>query len=63
MISVSDKDCDEDRRYWITCLGTSGKLMAGNLYYTLAAAMTFPASEFGLTNLLWEPVHQKGSAP
>ena len=53
LISVSDESSDEDRRYWVTCLGVSGRLMAGEMCYTLDAAMSFPEKEYEVESLQW----------
>lgn len=62
LISVSDDGSDEDRRYWVTCLGITGQVMAGDVCYTLDAAMRFPQQEFEIGSLQWIRV-EPGTAP
>ena len=44
---------EEDQRFWMTCFGVTGKLMAGDMYFALEDAMTFPTQEFGLPSSEW----------
>jgi|GEM_PF-3398674 len=53
LISVSDDDSSEDRRYCVSCLGVSGRIMSGDMCYTLDAAMKFPQDEFDIEHLEW----------
>ena len=48
LLSVSDEGTEEER-FWVTCLGTSGALMAGDAYYTVDAAKRFPSQEFDIS--------------
>ena len=52
LLSVANEG-GEDQRYWVTCLGVTGKLMAGEMYFTLSEAMSFPSNEFGLADSGW----------
>ncbi len=45
LLSVASKG-NEDERYFVTCLGVSGRLMAGEMYFTLEGAKSFPYQEF-----------------
>lgn len=56
VISISDEGIDDDERFWVSCLGGSGRIMAGDMCYTLESAMDFPASEFDLPPLSWREV-------
>ena len=56
LISISDEGSEEDRRFWVTCLGASGRLMAGDMCYTLESAKMFPKTEFDLDCLEWERI-------
>jgi len=53
VISVSDEGDAEDQRYWVSCVSETGRIMAGEMCYTLEAALDFPASEFDLSDLTW----------
>jgi len=54
LISVSDEGSADDERIWVTCLGESGRLMAGDMFYDLDTAKAFPESEFEVTALQWQ---------
>ena len=56
LISVSDEGIADDERFWVSCLGKSGRIMAGGMCYSLETAMNFPASEFDLPPLNWREV-------
>ncbi len=60
LISVSDESSSEDRRYWVACLGITGRTMSGEMCYTLDAAMRFPQEEFGIDRLEWVKVEPAG---
>jgi len=53
LISVSDHEGDDECHFWVTCLGITGRLMAGDLCYSLESAMEFPPTEFYLEDLTW----------
>ncbi len=52
LLSVANSGT-ESQRYWVTCLGVTGKIMAGDSYFTLEQAKSFPSQEFGLPNCGW----------
>ncbi len=54
LISVSDEGDQNDERFWVSCLGINGKIMSGEMYYTIDAAKEFPKSEFDIEYLLWK---------
>ncbi len=56
LISVSDEASEDERRFWVHCLGSNGQMMAGEMCYTLEAAMNFPTSEFDVDHLSWHPL-------
>jgi hypothetical protein len=56
LISVSDEHSSNDRRYWVTCLGVTGRIMSGGMCYTMDAAMRFPYQEFDIEHLKWAKV-------
>jgi len=60
LLSISDDDND-DRLFWITCIGVSGQIMAGDMYYTLEAAIQFPTIEFGLDDFTWVSIDKGGN--
>lgn len=53
LLSIADEG-SEDERFWITCLGESGRLMAGEMYYKMSEAKRFPHEQFGLSEDGWE---------
>ena len=56
VIAVSDEGDVDDERFWVSCLGDGGRIMAGEMSYTLESAMDFPATEFDLKPLDWQEV-------
>ena len=56
LISVSDEGDEEYEKFWVTCVGENGRLMAGEMCYSLDSAKKFPILEFDLTDLDWIPV-------
>lgn len=61
IISVSEEDDADDRRYWVFCVGQTGRIMAGEMCYTLEAALEFPLSEFDLATLDWREINSEES--
>ena len=59
LISISDEGIADDERFWVSCLGESGQIMAGDMCYSLESAMNFPASEFDLPPLNWREVGEQ----
>jgi hypothetical protein len=55
-ISISDEGDEEYERFWLSCIGEGGKIMAGEMAYTLQAAMNFPMTEFPIPHLEWLPL-------
>ena len=53
VISISQEGSEEDERFWVSCIGEGGKILAGEMAYTLKAAMDFPMTEFPIENLEW----------
>jgi hypothetical protein len=62
LISISDEGHAGDERFWVNCLGISGKLMGGEMCYTLESAMAFPEQEFEVQKLVWKEAGQGGRA-
>ncbi len=56
VISISDEGDVDDESFWVSCLGDGGRIMTGEMCYTLEAAMDFPATEFDLKHLDWQEV-------
>ncbi|WP_035611820.1 hypothetical protein [Haloferula sp. BvORR071] len=59
VISISHEGIADDERFWVSCLGESGRIMAGDMCYTLESAMDFPASEFDLPPLNWREMGER----
>lgn len=53
LISVSaEGDCAEER-FCVSCLGETGRIMAGEIFYSLDSAKEYPSSEFDSGVLEW----------
>lgn len=52
LLSVADEG-SEDERFWVTRVGESGRLMGGEMFYSLAEAKAVPSKEFELPNDGW----------
>lgn len=55
-ISVSDEDEPEYKLFWVSCVGINGKIMAGDMCYTLESAQEVLTTEFNVKNLIWNQV-------
>ena len=52
-ISTSDEGSDDAERFWVSCVAASGRMMAGDVFYSLDDAKGFPYSEFDLPHFDW----------
>lgn len=52
LLSVADEG-SEDERFCVSCLGESGRLMAGETFYTLAEAKRHPCGVFAVSGDGW----------
>lgn len=53
LISISDEGNLDDERFWVSCVSESGRIMAGEMCYSLHTAKEFPATVFDVDALSW----------
>lgn len=53
VISNGSGIAEEDQIYWVSCLDEDGKVVTGEMYYTLDSAFDFPRTEYGFQNTIW----------
>jgi hypothetical protein len=54
LISFQSDDDADSEAFWLSCLGRSGRVMAGDMCYTLESAKNYPKSEFDIPQLDWQ---------
>ncbi|MBK1875762.1 hypothetical protein [Pelagicoccus mobilis] len=63
LIVVSEEGEEDYERYWLRCLGVTGKVMAGEMCYSIEEARAFPKSEFNVGEIKWKKTEQgRGNA-